>query len=218
MEPAKEPPTVIEGRVVHKKSNALQIAFYDGPGDPIATGVQGAGDGKGKKFGILLGFKNGGTGRHRLTYADGRSLDVNSLDGAPSTFTSEDGEPVATVTRGATSTAALPDNTDLFTFAGDETEAKTVDLFRLTVATQTGENLGRLDVIRRAEGWDISRALEAAWNIYIWWDHAGQPLPVPILGTRLTLHRLVEGVERDVLLCACVDMAIGLRPYASAMS
>jgi hypothetical protein len=36
-----EPPTFIEGRVVHKKSNALEIAFYDGPGEPIAVRLQG---------------------------------------------------------------------------------------------------------------------------------------------------------------------------------
>jgi hypothetical protein len=62
MEPATEPPTVIEGRVVHKKSNALQIAFCDGPGDSIAVGLQGASEGKGEKLGVLLGLKNGGTG------------------------------------------------------------------------------------------------------------------------------------------------------------
>jgi hypothetical protein len=173
MHPPSEPPTVIEGRVVHKKSNALQIAFYDGPGEPVAIGLQGASEGKGKKLGILLGFKNGGTGTHRLTYSDGRILEVTSLDGAPSIFKTEDGGPLATVTRGATSTAVLSDNTDLFSFAGDETDAKTVDLFRLSVASESGENLGRLDVIRRVEGWDISRALEAAWNVYYWWDHAG---------------------------------------------
>jgi hypothetical protein len=77
---------------------------------------------------------------------------VNSLDGAPSTFISEDGAPVATVARGATSKAVLPDATELFAFAGDEAETETVELFRLTVATQTGENLGRLDIIRRAGG------------------------------------------------------------------
>jgi hypothetical protein len=60
--------------------------------------------------------------------------------------------------------------------------------------------------------------LESAWNEYVWWGRAGQPLPVPILGVRLALQRPVEGVERDVLLCASVDMAIGLRPYTSAMS
>jgi hypothetical protein len=51
------PPTFIGGRVVHKKSNALQITFHDAAGDPFAVGVQGAADGKGKNLGVLFGFK-----------------------------------------------------------------------------------------------------------------------------------------------------------------
>jgi hypothetical protein len=212
------PPTFIEGHVVHKKSNALQITFHDASDDPFAVGVQGAGDGKGKKFGVLLGFKNGGTGNHRLTYADGRVLGVASKDGAPSVFSDQNGGEVASVTRGETSTAVLSGSRELFRFVGDPEESKTVELFRLLVTTAAGEDVGRLDVIRRDTGWTISRAVDAAWREYFWWDQAGQPLPVPILGTRLTLTRPVVGTERDVLLCACVDMAIGLRPYASCMA
>jgi hypothetical protein len=212
------PPTFIEGRVVHKKSNALQITFHDAEGDPFAVGVQGAADGKGKKLGVLFGFKNGGTGNHQLTFTDGRVLAVASKDGAPSVFSSAHGGNLATVTRGETSTAVLSSGSALFQFFGDPEEAKTVELFRLLITTASGDNLGRLDVIRRETGWTISRAVDAAWKEYIWWDQAGRALPVPILGTRLTLTRPVVGIERDVLLCACVDMAIGLRPYAACMA
>jgi hypothetical protein len=211
-------PTFIEGRVIHKKSNALQITFHDSPGDPFAVGVQGAGDGKGKKLGVLLGFKNGGTGNHQMSYRDGRVLGVSSRDGAPSVFCSDDGSEIALVTRGATSIAVLPDARELFHFAADPREGKTLELFRLLVTTGAGEDLGRLDVIRRDTGWTISRAVDEAWQEYVWWDRAGEALPIPILGTRLTLNRPVVGMERDVLLCACVDMAIGLRPYASCMT
>jgi hypothetical protein len=212
------PPTFIEGRVVHKTSNALKITFHNSAGDPFAVGVQGAGDGKGKKLGVLLGFKNGGTGNHQLTYSDGRVLGVASKDGAPSVFSDQGGVAIASVTRAGTSTAVLTDQRELFHFADNPEEAKTVELFRLVVTTAAGEDLGRLDVIRREAGWTVSRALDAAWQEYIWWDQAGRALPVPILGTRLTLTRPVMGVERDVLLCACIDMAIGLRPYASCMT
>jgi hypothetical protein len=211
-------PTFIEGRVVHKKSNALQITFHDAAGDPFATGVQGVGDGKGKKLGMLLGFKNGGTGNHQLRYLDGATVAIGSKEGAPSVFTPGDGSPIATVQRGETSTALLPDHSEFISFAGDPLEDKTLELFRLVLATAAGEDLGRLDVIRRAAGWSLSRAADAAWAEYFWWDRAGGPLPVPVLGTRLTLHRPVLGLERDVLLGACVDMAIGLRPYCAAMN
>jgi hypothetical protein len=100
MSMSSAPVTCFEARVVHKKSNALKITFHEGPGAPIAEGVQGAGDGKGKKLSTLFGFKNGGTGKHQLTYADGRVLGVQSLDGAPSVFTQSNETPLATVTRG----------------------------------------------------------------------------------------------------------------------
>jgi hypothetical protein len=211
--------TIIEGHVVHKTSNALQITFRDGTGDPFAVGVQGAGDGKGKKLGVLFGFKNGGTGNHVLTYTDGTALGIASREGAPSVFTrTADGAEVATVQRGATSRAVRAGGGALFQFAADPDEAKTPDLFRIVVTTPSGERVGRLDVIRRAGGWTIARAIDAAWDTYIWWDHAGRALPIPILGTRLTLTHPVSGVERDVLLGACVDLAVGLRPYIAEMN
>jgi hypothetical protein len=195
----------------------LQITFHDGPGDPCAIGVQGAGDGKGKKLGVLFGFKNGGTGNHRLTYSDGRVLGVASKEMAPSVFSFGDGKEFITVHRGTTSTAVLADGTEAVTFADDAVEAETLELFRLVMTTPAGEDLGRLDVIRRVGGWTLSRALDAAWSEYFWMDHAGQALPIPILGTRLTLPRPLTSIERDVLLGACVDIAMGLRPYATAM-
>jgi hypothetical protein len=211
------PPTVIEGRVVHKTSNALQITFHDGPGDPLGIGVQGAGDGKGKKFATLLGFKNGGAGNHRLTYGDGEVVGIASKERQPTVLSRGGGTPFATIERGPTSSAVLVGGGGVCTFVPDPDEAETLELFRVVVNTPSGDRLGRLDVIRREGGWTLSRAIDAAWDEYIWWDHAGRRLPVPILGTRLTLDRPPTGVERDVLLGACVDIAIGLRPYISVM-
>jgi hypothetical protein len=212
------PPTIIEGRVVHKTSNALQITFHNGPGDPLGVGVQGADDGKGKKFGTLLGFKNGGTGNHRLTYGDGEVVRIASKEQAPTVLCRGDGTHFATIERGPTSSAVMADGGDLFTFVPDPDEAMTLELFRVIVNTPSGERVGRLDVIRREGGWTLSRAVDAAWKEYLWFDHAGRALPVPILGTRLTLDRPPTDVERDVLLGACIDLAIGLRPYISVMN
>lgn len=210
---------MIEGRVVHKKSNALQITFREGPGEPFAVGVQGAGDGRGSKLATLFGFKNGGSGNHVLTYQDGATLAVASKDSAPSVFARGDGVEVATVHRGETSKAVLAGGSELFHFVPDPDpeQARTPELFRLVVRNPAGEDLGRLDVIRKEGGWTIMRAIDAAWDEYIWWDRAGRALPVPILGTRLMLAEPVSGVERDVLLGACVDITIGLRPYVAAM-
>jgi hypothetical protein len=40
----------------------------------------------------------------------------------------------------------------------------------------------------------------------------------PLLGTRITLRSEITPLERDTLLGASVDVAIGLRPYIAAMS
>ncbi|MCU1646998.1 MAG: hypothetical protein JWN03_7273 [Nocardia sp.] len=208
--------TMIEGRVVHKTSNALKISFQAGPGDPMAVGVQGAGDGFGGKMAMLFGFKNGGTGRHSITYADGTVVWVQSKDSAPTLLSRADGTAIAAITRSDTSTAVASTAGTLLHFVPAD-DPKTPELFRMRILDRMGEEFGRLDVVRTAGGWTLGRLADELYNTYIWWDHAGQPLPVPILGTRLILKRTPDAVERDVLLGACVDITLGLRPYVTAM-
>lgn len=153
-----------------------------------------------------------------LTSTDGTELQVASKDAAPSVFTRSDGTELCTVRRGETSVAVAAGGSEILHFVPDPDEAKTVEAFRLLVMTPADEQLGRLDVIRTAGGWKLSRAVDAALDTLLWWDHAGQAMKVSILGTRLTLERTPTAVERDVLLGACVDLAIGLRPYIAAMS
>ena len=210
-------PTIFEGRCVHKASNALQITFHDGPDEPFAIGVQGAGDSRGKKLGILFGFKNGGPGNHLVTYRDGSVLGVSSRDLAPTVLT-RDGVEIATVERDATSIARGPDGAVVLQFLPDPAEPVTLELFRLIVTSPAGEQIGRLDVIRRSEGWSTTRLLDVALTEYVWWDHAGRPLPIPFLGTRVVIDRPVADLERDVLVGACVDIAVGIRPYDHEMA
>jgi hypothetical protein len=210
-------PVLIEGRVGRKTSNALKITFQDGPGDPLAVGLQGAGDGRGRKMATLFGFKNGGTGNHELRFADGRTLGVASRDKAP-TEISGDGRTVATVNRGTVSTVVLADGTELLRFVDDADEAKFSDQFRLRVSDGSGADLGRLDVIRRSSAWSLDDLADVLLN-YDWWvNRTGESLPIPLLGTRLLLDRPVDGLVRDVLLAVCVDIAIGLRPYSASMN
>jgi hypothetical protein len=42
-------------------------------------------------------------------------------------------------------------------------------------------------------------------------------LKIPFLGTRVSLDREISDLERDVIVAACTDMAIGLRPYMKDM-
>jgi hypothetical protein len=211
------PITLIRGQVVHKTSNALKITFADGPGDPLAIGVQGGNDGRGKKLATLFGFKNGGTGNHVLTYADGSTIQVASRDSAPTVLTRADGTEVATIHRGAESSAVRAGGGQVLTFGPDPDEAETPDLYRMVVADAAGEQLGQLDIVRKVGGWTLARAIDEAWNTYVWWDQAGQALPIPILGTRFLGRRALTAEQREILLAACIDIAIGLRPYIDAM-
>jgi hypothetical protein len=204
--------------VVHKANNALRMTFPDGPGDPCAVGVQGGGDGKGKKLAILFGFANGGSGNHVLTWSDGSELRIASREQQPTILTRGDGSALATVERGDLSVARSPDGSALLAFAPDPVEDRTPDLFRMVVTAGDGGAVGTLNVIRKVPGWALSRAVADAATFAIWWDHAGQPLPVPMLGTCLTAVRPLSPVEREVLVCACVDLAIGLRPYIASMN
>jgi hypothetical protein len=214
---------VIDGRIARKTSNGLKMTFHEGEGDPLAVAVQSSGDGKGAKLGVLFGFKNGGPGKHGLTYPGGRQIFVQSREQKPTLITESGGAGLAVVNRVAkgtdTSTAVAPDGTELLRFTSDPSEAMTADIFRVVVTDSDGADLARLHVIRKPGGWrTLSDVLDSAWSTYLWWDHAGAPLPVQVLGTRLILLREPTAIERDVLLSACVDLAIGLRPYIAEMN
>jgi hypothetical protein len=210
----------IDGRVSRKTSNALAMSFSDGPGEPFAVARQSGADGKGAKLGTLFGFKNGGTGTHTVAYSAGGQLRVQSRDAKPTLLTRADGTEVATVTRGETSTATAPDATVLLRFAADPTEPKTPDLFRVAITTAADEPVGTIEVIRRVGGWSTSRILDAAVDLDVnyWLTRTGEPLKIPIHGTRVLLTRDLSPIEREVVVGACVDMAIGLRPYITEMN
>lgn len=211
------PGLLIEGRVAHKTSNALKIDFSSGPDAPIAVGVQGAGDGRGAKTAILFGFKNGGTGRHVITFTDGTTMGVHSREQQP-TLLSRDGSDFATIERGDTSTAVDTAGRAIVHFSPDPVEDRTPDVFRLAVTAADRSALAELTVIRKVAGWSLMRSLDALEDTIIWWDRAGQALKTPLLGTRLVLTRQPTAVERDVLLGACADITLGLRPYIASMN
>jgi hypothetical protein len=217
--PAAAGSSLIEGRIARKTSNALKLTFQDGAGESVGEAIQGGADGKGAKFATLLGFKNGGPGRHRLTYPDGSTLLVTSRERQPTLIARGDGVELATINRGPTSTAVLAGGGELLGFVADPGGAVTGDLFRLLVTAPGGSPFGRLDVIRSDAGWKTLRdVFDSAWEQYVFWDRAHLNLPIPILGTSLLLDRPVSDIERDVLLAACVDIAVGMRPYIAEMN
>jgi len=207
-------PTVIEGRLGRRLNNALILEFRDGPGDPFGTAVQGGGDGIGRKLGVLFGFKNGGAGTHTYTPVEGSPVLVESRERAATLLTRSDGSPVGQIERGPTCIARRADGAEILHFTDDPAGAKTLDAFRLIVTVPNGDLVAHLHVIRTIEGWSLGRELV---DDVIWWGRAGQPLRLPLLGTSLQLQRPLTPVEREIVLAACVDLAIGLRPYGTAM-
>ena len=236
---APVPVAVIDGRCGRKVNNALTMAFFDGTAkEPFATAVQGQADGVGGKLAILFGFRNGHSGKHVLTYlkgaaADGARVDVPTLDYGP-TELQRDGHPLATILRENTpldgkyhsskdnapvsgpSTATLPDGTVLFRFLPDPVEPTNDDRYRIQVVDAAGTPVASLDMVRTPSGWDAGEAL-LEFVLEGIDTSTGGSLPILVAGTRLVLYRETTQVERDVLLAACVELGISIRPYFTAM-
>jgi hypothetical protein len=207
---------MIEARVVRKTSNALQMTFLNAAaGEPLAVAVQGGADGKGSKFATLLGFKNGGTGTHVVTYGDGSVLHVKSVSMAPTEVTRPDGVSIATIERGGEeSVARASGGTPILTFVANPAGAKTVDAFHLVVRGSDGAELGTLDIVRTLAGWNLFDDLY--WELLL--PQYAAPLKLPFLGSRIAVNRALTELERDVLVVVSVDVAIGLRPYVKEMT
>ncbi len=218
---APKPVAVIDGACGRKLNNALTMRFlHNGTGEPFATALQSGGDGVGKKLGILFGFKNGATGTHVLTYADGTTLDVPVMDVDPTHVTGRDGTAVCTITRGETTTISAPDGTTLLSFLPDPVEPEARSHFRMRIEDGTGAHVATMDVIRQAEYGDVGIAdvIEAVDLVTSGFaSDTGGSLPLPLLGTRIVLFRELTSLEQDALLAACVEIGIGVRSYVAAM-
>jgi hypothetical protein len=210
---------MIEGRASRKTSNALTLTFRGGPqGEQIAVARQGEDDKTRAKVGILFGFKNGGSGRHVITFTDGRKLHVHSRRWRWATIlTDDDGRELGTIDRGNTSRALDATGRELLHFAPVGDNGAAADRFKMVVTSPDGALVGYLDIIRQVSGWSASRLLETLLDEYLWFDQAGQALPIPFLGSRVTLMREVTDQERDALHAACVDVVIGLCVYFTDM-
>ena len=208
-------PSMLEGRISRKKSNALTMTFIDGSPEPVGLAVQGGGgDGFGRKMGVLFGFKNGGTGVHLYTPASGPALRIESRDKEPSLLTREDGSAVAQVDRSEGGLATDASGAPILRWIDHPEDAKTLEAFRLSVLRPNGEAVADLRLIRTVAGWSLGRAV---MDDMIWFGRAGQALPIPFLGTSVRILSPLTPAEHEVLIASCIDMAIGLRPYGTAM-
>jgi len=223
---AATPVAVIDGPCGRKLNNALTMRFLRSvagtePGEPFATALQSGGDGVGKKLGVLFGFKNGSSGTHVVTYADGTTLDVPVVDLQPTHVTRGDGSAVCTITRGETTAVITPDGAALLTFLPDPVEPEASAFFRLRVEDGAGAHVATMDVIRDASYGEVGvlevlEAIDFVAGGFV--SDSGGSLPLPFLGTRIVLFREPTALEQDALLAAAVEIGIGVRPYVAAMA
>jgi hypothetical protein len=211
--------SVIDAPVGRKLNNALTMRFLeDGAEEPFATALQSGGDGAGKKLGILFGFKNGAPGAHAVTYADGGTLTVRTVDTGPSAVTRGDGSAVATIVRGETTTATAPDGAHLLTFSSDPTQPTASSHYRLRVVDGPGDLVATMDVIRTGGSYSTGDLVEALDLVTSGFQSGtGGSLPLPFAGIRTVVHRALTVWERDVIVAASVEIGIAVRPYVTAM-
>jgi hypothetical protein len=224
---ASKPVAVIDVPCGRKLNNALTMRFLrDGTGDPIATALQGGGDGVGKKLGILFGFKNGAAGTHVITYADGTTLSVPTVDSEPTQVTRGDGAAVCTITRGETTTITAPDGSVILRFLPDPDSPREPAFYRMRLEDGAATHLATMDVIRDAGGYgevgildvlDVVDTLASSGVGGLFSSDPGGSLKLPFFGCRTALFREPTPLEQDALLAACVEMGIGVRPYVAAM-
>ena len=130
--------------------------------------------------------------------------------------------------RGAVSKVTTADGTHFFTIVPDPVEPKSPELYRLRV--QTGETapglpgpeIGRLDVILQPNAWRLglnNLGLDGViGDLADLTNMSGRSsLPILIQGTRLIVTGQLSELQRDILCAVCVDLAIGHRPYVTAM-
>jgi len=212
---------LIRGDVGRKANNALTMTFGSGGDAPLATALQGAGDGAGKKLGVLFGFKNGGPGNHGLTLADGTTVQVESREQQPTVFRDGSGEQIAVAERGDSSTVQTADGAIVLSIAAHPdggklpADSRLPDVFRTLVRDVAGAPLADLDVIRTQGGWSLGRELA---EDLIWFGHAGQALKNPLVGTAISFLREPTELELMLTLAVSVDIGIGLRPYIAEMN
>jgi len=112
------------------------------------------------------------------------------------------------------SIARAPGGTEIVRFVAHPDGAKTIELFRLAIQDPAGTELGSLDVIRTsAAGTSSPKCCGSSRSGRTGRPRSRSRFSVP----RVTVSRPLTEPERDAIVAACVDIAIGLRPYVKEM-
>jgi hypothetical protein len=193
--------TRVEARTGRKLNNALTLTFKVSKDEDLAIATQPSG------IGVLFGFKNGGAGKYEIKSAAGELLVDCHLKGT--SVTTGAGEAVGMI-EPEEGSAVLRDRngTVLARLIGHPTANRIDSAWVYPIVDSTGTAVGTITLMR--PGFNFAADVVDTW---IHWDRAGQSLKVPTLGTRLELTQPVDAVLGDLLMGACVDLAIGPRGF-----
>lgn len=195
--------TVVDARTGRKLNNALTLTFKTSPEDTIAVAAQA-----GSPW-VLLGFKNtGDTGRFTLKGPAGNL--VLDCEVRRTTVTTAAGTLVGTVER-VDDDGVLrgADGSVLARLAGVPKDRSRDPACRYPLSDPAGASLGTLTLLTTAARFDLVDELVEAT---IFWDKTA-PLKVPTLGARLDLHQRAGPALGDLLLSACVTIALGPQAF-----
>ncbi len=201
--------TVVAARTGRKTSNALTLTYKTSESDTLATAVQ-----KGSA-GVLLGFKNGGSGRYTIRSEARDEGFVIDCSPKRTTASGESGRPFGWIEKdengcGVLSTA---DGVPVARVAGHPKEQTKEAVWPYRLSDASGNALGTYTWVRTGTKFDLTGELV---ELSVWWDRAGGPLKVPSLGVQLELEHPVDPILGDLLLAMGVDISLGSHSFIRA--
>jgi len=197
----------LDGKASRKKNNALAMEFVDG--ERVASAVQSGGDSRTKRVAVLMGFRNGGPGRHAINYADGREWIVEVGEGAPVQVVDGGGPPIATITAGGPSEYRSVDGSVVLLIEpdGEPSPGKVP----MRVRRPDGTLVAQVVDVRTNTEWKVRDSLRAAGDLYMLLSASGAgSLPMKRFGTQIAGDTAPAPAERDALIAISVAICIGM--------
>lgn len=198
----------LDGKAVRKKNNALSLQFIDGNG-PVATALQSGDDGRKARMAILMGWRNGGAGRHAVDFADGRRQIVEVSDEFPVRVFDGANQELATIAAGAPSSYRSADGAIVLSLEadGEPTPGKVPMLVR----RERGDILASVADVRTNTEWKARDSLRAAADLYMLVTASGAgSLPMKRFGTQISSDTSPTQAEVDALIAISVAICIGM--------
>ena len=200
--------TAVSAQTGRKVNNALTVTFKTSPQDTMATAVQAG------SIGVLFGFRNGGSAHYKLSASGGGAELTVDCANPRTKVTDGAGQVVGSLEKDATGNGVLlaGDGSLLARAAAQPMDKKSDFEWQHPLTGPDGQVLGQLTWVRARPltGWDVASGL---YDMYIWWDRAGESLKVPSLGAHLTLDQPVPPALGDLLLATCVDITVGTKSF-----